>query len=94
MQRQLFFMLLCLCSGDCLEKWTNILQNKISPGDRTSDVMGFAHLLVWMCKAMVLRGHKSQQFYIAEVRFCRVLFSADGYSFMSDISRFASGIMG
>ncbi len=57
-----------LVSGECLETWLEVIKGRLtsqSGGDAERIVS--TRLLVWVCKAVVMRGHRDEKFYIDQV---------------------------
>ena len=57
-----------------MDRWLTVVDNKLG-SEKFHDAaqMTFASdLLVWTCKAVVMRGHKKQQLYVEKVRFFKL----------------------
>ena len=57
-----------------MDRWLTVVDNKLgSEMFHDATQMTFASdLLVWTCKAVVMRGHKKQQLYVEKVRFLKL----------------------
>ena len=58
-----------LLTGVYLEKWLQVIDKKLSVEGTSEphEVMTACDLLVWISKATVMRGHRSQQQYVQKV---------------------------
>ena len=54
-----------------MDRWLTVVDNKLCTETfRDATEMTLASdLLVWTCKATVMRGHRKQQLYVEKVRF-------------------------
>lgn len=55
--------------GESLDKWLKVLDRRLLDQVTCSVIHeeSKAHLLVWMCKAVVMRGHATQHQYVQQV---------------------------